>query len=279
MLGPALTHTKKEYSSYFQLPSEMLRLEPKVKDSTAFGSDAEKNVYRPFEDVLPFAHHLLCDLHMKDNIQAKLTKTNLNTLQVDAVVKDIFGKKIGEVFEPGLVDSLNPEDYDKMVEQLFVKWNENYVDSVKEFILYFKSKKAQLVKNCMTAKIRSLVGLGYPPKPYTQNANEYVNGVLKRGERKCKSITDVINILQDSVTKQDTQMQLSLMGKGEWQLLQRDWNISEIEFYSKTPTQRTAFLKGFNVTIPNSSTVDNSNQQSNKKMLVNYKDARMLYPP
>ena len=32
------------------------------------------------------------------------------------------------------------------------------------------------------------------------------------------------------------------------------------------------------VTIPNSSTIDNSNQQSNKKMSVNCKDARMLYP-
>ena len=69
------------------------------------------------------------------------------------------------------------------------------------------------------------------------------------------------------------------MGQGEWQLLTGDWNISEIEFYSKTPTQRAAFLKGFNATIPNSSTIGNSNQQSNKKMSVNYKDAKMLYPP
>ena len=69
------------------------------------------------------------------------------------------------------------------------------------------------------------------------------------------------------------------MGQGEWQLLTGDWNISEIEFYSKTPIQRTAFLKGFNATIPNSSTIGNSNQQLNKKMSVNYKDARMLCPP
>ena len=69
------------------------------------------------------------------------------------------------------------------------------------------------------------------------------------------------------------------MGQGEWQLLTGDWNISEIQFYSKTPTQRAAFLKGFNATIPNNSTIGNSNQQFNKKMSVNYKDARMSYPP
>ena len=158
ILGPVLIHTKKEYSSYFQLPSEMLRLEPKVKKIIVFGSDADKNVYQPFEEMFPSAHHLLCDLHMNENIRTKLTKTNLNTLQVDVVMKNIFGRKIGEVVEPGLVDSLNAEDYDKMVDELFVKWSKNYVDSMKDSILYFKSKKSQLIKNCMTAEIRSLVG-------------------------------------------------------------------------------------------------------------------------
>ena len=55
-------------------------------------------------------------------------------------------------------------------------------------------------------------------------------------------------ILQDYVKEQDTQIQLSLMGQGEWQQLTGDWNIPEIELYTKTPT-----------------TIDNSNQQSNKK--------------
>ena len=133
-------------------------IEPKVKNIIVFGSDADKNVYQPFEEMFPSAHHLLCDLYMKDNIRTKLTKTNLNTLQVDAVMKNIFGRKIGEVVEPGLVDSPNAEDYDKMADELFVKCSKNYVDSMKDFILYFKSKKSQLIKNCMTAEIRSLVG-------------------------------------------------------------------------------------------------------------------------
>ena len=93
------------------------------------------------------------------------------------LMKDIFSRKIGEVVERGLDDSFNAEDY-KMAEEFSVKWKENYVDSTEEFILYLKSKNSQLIKNCMTAKIRGLVGLGYPPKPYTQNTNECVNGVL-----------------------------------------------------------------------------------------------------
>ena len=49
-------------------------------------------------------------------------------------MKDIFGRKIGKVVEPGLADFLNAEDYDKMAEELFVKWKEVYSDSVEEFI-------------------------------------------------------------------------------------------------------------------------------------------------
>ena len=37
-------------------------------------------------------------------------------------------------------------------------------------------------------------------------------------------------ILQDYVKEQDTQIQLSLMRQGEWQLLTGDWNTSEILF-------------------------------------------------
>ena len=85
------------------------------------------------------------------------------------LMKDIFGRKIDEVVERGLDGSLNAEDY-KMAEEFSIKWKENYVDLTEKFILYFKSKKLQLIKNCMAAKIRGLIGLGYPPKPYTQNA-------------------------------------------------------------------------------------------------------------
>ena len=45
MLGPTTVHTRKEYQSYFSLPSEMLRLESKLAGMRVFGSDSEKNVY------------------------------------------------------------------------------------------------------------------------------------------------------------------------------------------------------------------------------------------
>ena len=58
MLGPTIIHTRKEYQSYFSLPSEMLRLKPKLAGMRVFGSDSERNVYKPFSNLFPTAIRL-----------------------------------------------------------------------------------------------------------------------------------------------------------------------------------------------------------------------------
>ena len=44
MIGPVLIHTRKEYSTYFRLPSLMLQAPPTLKNIKVNGSDLEKNV-------------------------------------------------------------------------------------------------------------------------------------------------------------------------------------------------------------------------------------------
>ena len=65
----------KDYSSYFHLPSEMIRLQPSLTNIKVCGSDSEKNVYQQFRDLFPSSIHLLCDLHMKD-VKEKLSNSN-----------------------------------------------------------------------------------------------------------------------------------------------------------------------------------------------------------
>ena len=36
------------------------------------------NVYKPFADLFASATHILCDLHMKDNVKSKLSDLNFN---------------------------------------------------------------------------------------------------------------------------------------------------------------------------------------------------------
>ena len=104
MLGPLMIHTNKDYQSYFLLPSEILCLAPALKDLKLFGSDSETNVFKPFVDLFPLATHLLCDLHMKDNVQSKLSDLNFNITEKDEVMRDVFGKRLGDYVKKDLID-------------------------------------------------------------------------------------------------------------------------------------------------------------------------------
>ena len=65
-----------------------------------------------------------------------------------------------------------------------------------------------------------MAGLGYPPKPYTQNANECINSVIKpRESQKCKSIIDVVNRIRNTAMKQKAQVNLSLVVQGDGHLM------------------------------------------------------------
>ena len=59
-----------------------------LKDVKVFGSYSKTNVYKLFVDLFPSATHLLCDLHMKDNFQSKLSYLNFNITTKDEVMCD-----------------------------------------------------------------------------------------------------------------------------------------------------------------------------------------------
>ena len=101
MLGSTIIHTRKEYQSYFSLPSEMLQLQPKLASMRVFGSDLEKYVFKPFSNLFPTAIHLLCDLNIKDNIQNKLQDLQFQNSDI----------------KKGLVDSGNVEEFDGCYEE------------------------------------------------------------------------------------------------------------------------------------------------------------------
>ena len=67
----------------------------------------------------------------------------------------------------------------------------------------------------MRGELRSISGLGFPPKPYTQNANESANNMVKRNLRKLSKLSDVVRELKRRAEEQEVQIQLSLINQGE----------------------------------------------------------------
>lgn len=49
MLGPILLHQRKLFSTYYTLPSTMIRLDPDLREILAFGTDGELALFQAFE--------------------------------------------------------------------------------------------------------------------------------------------------------------------------------------------------------------------------------------
>ena len=103
-IGPTLVHHKKELSSYYELSSTMIKLNAKTQNVLAYGTDGEKALGEGFGRPLPYARHLLCDLHMKDNIVSKMNELGIRGKQSEVILSDIFGRDIGCKRVPGLID-------------------------------------------------------------------------------------------------------------------------------------------------------------------------------
>ena len=69
------------------------------------------------------------------------------------------------------------------------KWK-NIGEKGETFYQYFKDNKLYQIKGCMSAEVRAIAGLGFPGKPYLQNADVCMNNVLNpTGSKKYKRIS------------------------------------------------------------------------------------------
>jgi len=103
----------------------------------------------------------------------------------------------------------------------------------------------------MTADIRSMSGLGFPPGVYDQNGNECMNSVSQREKavtgKKRLSLPGCIRLLKKTVQQQRTEEELALLGIGDLKLDTMYVNLAvpETVFYRKSQAQKQAVLKKF----------------------------------
>ena len=136
------------------------------------------------------------------------------------------------------------------MESLSEEWKKRHPQG-ERFLTYFTKYKAEEIKKTMTAEVRSMAGLGFPPGVYDQNGNECMNSVLQREKdntgKKRLSLPQCARLLRTTVNRQRTEEQLALIGIGDLKLdpLYVDLAINETTFYRKTTHQKEAVLKKF----------------------------------
>ena len=192
--------------------------------------------------------HLRCDMHMKDNIKSKLSSLGVPPAVGKEYMVDIFGQE----GEAGLVHCQNGTEFDRGLQNLKTVWEKRHAKG-SDFYLYFIRKKASAIRKTMTAGVRSMCGLGFPPDVYTQNASEAMNKIVREEDkddgsslRKRKTVCDIVERLRKLVERQEQEQFLAVLGKGEYKVAKgyRHLEVGD-DYYRMTERQKEALRKEF----------------------------------
>ena len=250
-IGPGILHKQKLLTSYKTLPLLMTKYNKDTSGVLAYGTDGEENLFKAMSQVFVDAKHLRCDIHLRDNVKRKLSELGISGSVADEIVCDIFGKVLGEVTEGGLVDCTSGAEFDIALNNVKRKWPGLHKNG-DQFTTYFLKENAEVIRESATADIRSMCGLGFPPKVYTQNASESMNRLVKADEdaklaKKPDGLPPSIERIRGEVKRQQDEQFLAVIGRGEYRLTE-DFSflgIDEKGFYRMSHKQKDALKKKF----------------------------------
>ena len=101
----------------------MVKLSKNTQNDLVYGTDGETALGGGFGIPLPYAQHLLCDLHMKDNVMSKLNELGIRGKESEIKLSNIFGKDIGSTRVPVLIHYKSPTIFDKNLDRLSNEWH------------------------------------------------------------------------------------------------------------------------------------------------------------
>ena len=183
LVGPKLIHQKKSMESYYFLASGIVGLCSQLNSLVAYGTDGEKAIGDAFHIQFPQAKHLLCFIHVRNRISAKLKDLGISGDYANAFITDVFGQQQGTHKFCGLVDCDSPQQFDDELLQLQEVWNSREMcvrsSTDAKFYSWFVTYQASNFKEKMLKPVRFSVGLGDIPANYTNNPNESANARIK----------------------------------------------------------------------------------------------------
>ena len=208
-----------------------------------YGTDGDDQLSDAFKIVYPEAYHLLCDIHVRDNIENKLSALNIHKNNQLKILNSIFGLRVNDKHLKGLVDSESEDEIDNRLIEFLSDLSAMGEKEV-EFSKYFLTYKVQKLKYNMRSDIRETCGLGYPPKGYNQNPNESSNRVVKRKITEKCTISKFVDIYEEVLVEQNDKVKVALLGVGDIRIRDefKDAFVDPLKFQKMLPQQKDKFL-------------------------------------
>ena len=246
--GPIFIHIEKSFEAYYYFFSTLLKLEPKLSNIVAVGTDGEQAIIKALRAVFGDSFiSLRCFIHMKDNIKRKLTELLLPDKIKDEIIKDIFGFQQDALYVKGILDSESVAIFDVRFSLLKSKWDRpeqsvhpKRIPQVHEWIHRYET---MVMKDPMIASVREAAGFGSPPEHYTTNRNECMNNVAKAHVDYHAQIK-LVNNMYNLVEEQLKEVEKAVIGMGEYQfkLAYTHLEVSSSKWFSMSTVSRSRSL-------------------------------------
>ena len=123
ILGPLLVHQTKTFRPFHYFGSTLVRLNTKLIDLKAFGTDGEPELIKAFRICFPNATHLRCTNHVRQNVKEKLRSIGIPQGEFKQFLSDIFGIQRGDHFEAGLIDASSEATFLSALKKVKDRWN------------------------------------------------------------------------------------------------------------------------------------------------------------
>lgn len=177
-------HQRKDFGSFNYFANTLVSFDKKLRQIHAFGTDGDQALIDAFAHNFPSATQLRCFIHLKQNSMMRLKDTGISLLVAKEFISDIFGRRVGNTYQEGLVDSYCASDFDSCLQNCQDIWNARESSYRRpgqpSFFEYFVQHYAKTISHTMLKDIRTVVGLGSPPAIFTTNASESLNAALKK---------------------------------------------------------------------------------------------------
>ena len=113
------------------------------------------------------------------------------------------------------MDSMDEDDFDSKLEVAKAHWSEP--DGAKTgFYSWFVQNKVNSIKATMLKTVRVEAGLGSPPQPFTTNASETTNSVIKAHVLyKHSKLMEFVNHLKDVIDEQEREVERAVIRRGK----------------------------------------------------------------
>ena len=282
LIGPVLIHERKTEETYSTFASSLRTMEPDLSSVMAFGTDDEKALANVFNNNFQCATHLLCEVHLKKNVESKLVGLSIKDDLKDEITVDIFGKVSGDIFQCGLSDASNLSDFEEQMKLLKQKWSGAHEKGAEFYDWFLKNKAKEFVESVIRP-VRERARLGCPPERFTTNRSERTNGVIQDfvKQKTGGKVDEYVfaQTLKELIDTQEQEIELAVVGKREYQLREafQHISVSPSRWGRMTELQRKSALKKVHtVTVEEGSNeisaISQSLQESENPLLQRFAD-------